>query len=469
MALARNAVISGGSAVLNIIARAETRRLLGLIRGLSKRMTTTQPSNAKQTGSAEPKHALAGLRVLDFSHALAGPFCTLLMADCGAEVYKLESPHGGELSRGWGPPFAEGEASFFLGLNRGKRGISIDLKKARGLELCLQLADRVDVLVENFRPGTMERIGLGYEAARARNPRLIYCSISGYGQNGPSRDEAAMDLIVECSSGFMSITGTEAGEQVRSGYAVADINAGLFATIGILMALQHRHRSGAGQHIDVSMFDSMISAMSSNYMSHLGSGKTPEPMGTAFPTVVPYQVFHGSDRVFSIAVGSEKLWGEFCEAIARADLRAHPGFASNALRIQNRQALERELDAVFRTRTADEWIAILRSAGIPCSLVLNFAEVVAHPQSAFREMFPWMDHAAAGRHRVTGSAIKMSETPGEISTPAPRLGEHTPTALKELLGMSDQSIAQLAAQGVILPEAPARTLQAHEPSHPKDQ
>lgn len=432
-------------------------------------MTTTERSNANQTGSAEPKHALAGLRVLDFSHALAGPFCTLLMADCGAEVYKLESPHGGELSRGWGPPFAGGEASFFLGLNRGKRGISIDLKKPRGLELCLQLVEHMDVLVENFRPGTMERIGLGYEAVHGRNPRLVYCSISGYGQNGPSRDEAAMDLIVECSSGFMSITGTEAGEQVRSGYAVADINAGLFATIGILMALQHRQRSGAGQYIDVSMFDSMISAMSSNYMSHLGSGKTPQPMGTAFPTVVPYQAFRASDRVFSIAVGSEKLWGEFCEAIARPDLRANPDFFSNALRIQNRQALEQQLEAVFKTRTAEGWIAILRSAGIPCSLVLNFAEVVAHPQAALREMFPWMEHATAGRHRVTGSAIKMSETPGRLSTPAPRLGEHTPNTLKELLGMSARSIAELAAQGVILPEAPVRKAQAHESSQPKDQ
>src|SRR5690348_11061198 len=195
-----------------------------------------QPVLIEQKSPGE-KQALAGLRVLDFSHALAGPYCTLMMADCGAEVYKLESPHGGELSRGWGPPFAGGEASFFLGLNRGKRGISIDLKQAKGIELCLGLIDRMDVLVENFRPGTMERIGLGYQTVRQRNPKLVYCSISGYGQNGPSRDEAAMDLIVECSSGFMSITGTAEGEQVRSGYAVADINAGLFATISILMAL----------------------------------------------------------------------------------------------------------------------------------------------------------------------------------------------------------------------------------------
>src|SRR5262252_8365949 len=300
----------------------------------------TTMNSAPDRPQSDAKHALAGLRVLDFSHALAGPYCTLMMADCGAEVYKLESPHGGELSRGWGPPFAGGDASFFLGLNRGKRGISIDLKHPQGVDLCLQLIERMDVLVENFRPGTMDRMNLGYAAVRTRNPRLIYCSISGYGQNGPSRDEAAMDLVVECSSGFMSITGTEDGEQVRSGYAVADINAGLFAVIGILLALQHRHRSGAGQYIDVSMFDAMISAMSSNYMSHLGSGKTPQPMGTAFPTVVPYQLFRASDRVFSLAVGSEKLWGEFCESIGCPELRAHPDYASNSLRIKNRQTLE---------------------------------------------------------------------------------------------------------------------------------
>jgi crotonobetainyl-CoA:carnitine CoA-transferase CaiB-like acyl-CoA transferase len=221
-------------------------------------------------------------------------------------------------------------------------------------------------------------------------------------RTGPSRDEAAMDLIVECSSGFMSITGTENGEQVRSGYAVADINAGLFSVIGILMALQYRNRTGQGQYIDVSMFDSMISAMSSNYMSHLGSGKTPQPMGTAFPTVVPYRVFRASDRVFSLAVGSEKLWGEFCQAIEHTELREHPDYGSNALRIQNRHALEARLQEIFETRTAAEWIEVLHAAGIPSSLVLNFAEVVAHPQSAFRgnvSLVAARDGRHSSRHR----------------------------------------------------------------------
>src|SRR5215471_876107 len=429
----------------------------------------TTMNSAPHKPQSDAKHALAGLRVLDFSHALAGPYCTLLMADCGAEVYKLESPHGGELSRGWGPPFAGGEASFFLGLNRGKRGISIDLKYPEGIELCLRLIDQMDVLVENFRPGTIERFGLGYDTVRVRNPRLIYCSISGYGQDGPSRDEAAMDLIVECSSGFMSITGTEQGEQVRSGYAVADINAGLFAVIGILMALQYRNRTGQGQYVDVSMFDSMISAMSSNYMSHLGSGKTPKPMGTAFPTVVPYRVFRASDRVFSLAVGSEKLWREFCEAIGHAELHGHPAYSSNALRIRNRQALEARLQEIFETRTAAEWIELLHAAGIPSALVLNFAEVVAHQQALFRGMFPWMEHPTAGRHRVTGSPIKMSETPGRPSSSAPLLGQDTPAALKALLGMDDRTIAELMAGKVILPEPDATGASSHERRIGKDQ
>jgi formyl-CoA transferase/CoA:oxalate CoA-transferase len=229
---------------------------------------------------------LDGLRVLDFSHALAGPYCTLLLADYGAEVCKLEAPTG-DMGRGRGPPFAGGISNFFLGLNRGKRGISIDLKSLEGLDLCLQLVECLDVLIENFCLGTMERIGLGYETARVRNPRLIYRSISGYGQDGPSRDEAAMDLVMQAASGLLSITGTEHGESVRCGYGVTDVTSGLFAVIGILLALQARQRTGLGQFVGVSMLDAMISTMTSNFVGYLGSGIVPGPMGTAFPTVVP--------------------------------------------------------------------------------------------------------------------------------------------------------------------------------------
>jgi len=396
------------------------------------------------------KPALAGFRVLDFSHALAGPYATLLLADFGASVYKLENRAGGDMGRGWGPPFAGPHSSFFLGLNRGKYGISIDLKQPAGVDLCLRLIEQMDVVVENFRPGTMDRLGLGYSAAAARNPRLVYCSISGYGQAGPSRDEAAMDLIVECSSGFMSITGTEAGEQVRSGYAVADINAGLFAVIGVLMALRAREQSGRGQYVDVSMLDSMISAMSSNYMTFLGSGTVPRPLGSGFPTVVPYRVFKAKDRSFSIAVGSEKLWSAFCRVIERKDLETHPDYATNARRVENRRALEDILAAIFRERDMQEWVDSFRAAGIPCSPVRNFAEVAEHPQTVLREMFPWIE-SSAGRHRVTGSPIKMSQTPARIGPPAPELGEHTALVLAEVLGLDACQLDSLAGAGIIVP------------------
>jgi len=391
---------------------------------------------------------LGGIRVLDFSHALAGPYCTMLLSDYGAEVYKLEA-RSGDMGRGWGPPFAGGMASFFLGLNRGKLGISIDLKQPEGLELCLRLIDRMDVLIENFRPGAMEKLGLGFEEVRKRNSRLIYCSISGYGQQGPSRDEAAMDLVVQASSGLLSITGTEEGESVRCGYGVTDVTAGLFAVIGILLALRARDATGRGQYVDVSMLDGMISTMSSNYMSYLGSGIVPKPMGTSFPTVVPYRVYQASDREVAIAVGSERLWSIFCATIERLDLEKHPDFLTNALRIVNREKLEPVLERVFSARTAEEWVERLQAAGVPSSLVRNFEEVAAHPQSEVRKMFPVLDQSTAGAHKVTGTPVKLSETPGGPNLPAPLLGQHTRSVLKEVFDLSDARVDDFIARGIV--------------------
>jgi crotonobetainyl-CoA:carnitine CoA-transferase CaiB-like acyl-CoA transferase len=392
--------------------------------------------------------ALEGIAVLDFTHALAGPYCTLLLSDYGARVYKLEA-RSGDMARGWGPPFAGGISSVFLGLNRGKQGISIDIRQPEGLDLCLRLIDKVDVLVQNFRPGTMEKLGLGYEALHQRNPRLVYCSISGYGPEGPSRDEAAMDLVVQSSSGLLSITGTKEGESVRCGYGVTDVTAGMFAMIGILLALRARETTGRGQFIDVSMLDGMISTMSSNYMSFLGSGIVPQPMGTAFPTVVPYRVFRTRDREISIAVGSEKLWAAFCRSLGRPDLEKHPDYASNALRIGNRVRLEALLAEIFLQQSAQEWIARLHAAGIPCSLVRDFREVSEHPQSELRKMFPYIDHPTAGRHRVTGTPVKLSETPGAPSSPAPLLGQHTRSTLKEMFAFEDGQIDELLSRRIL--------------------
>jgi crotonobetainyl-CoA:carnitine CoA-transferase CaiB-like acyl-CoA transferase len=393
---------------------------------------------------------LSGVKVLDFSHALAGPFCTMLLADYGATVYKLESPDGGDIGRGWAPPFTGDQASYFLGLNRGKQGVSVNLKRPEGVELCLRMMEKVDVVIENFRPGTLARLGLGYDVARSQNPRLVYCSISGYGQAGPSRDQSAMDLIVQASSGLISVTGSPDGQLARCGHSVADTTAGMFALIGILMALRARDCTGVGQFVDVSMLDSMISAMTSNFVNYLGSGIVPRPLGTAFPSIVPYRTFPTKDRDLAVAVGSEKLWQVFSESIGRPDLIDHTDYANNALRVKNRGVLEPMLAGIFAEDTAENWFRKLSAAGVPCSPVRTFADVVSDPQAALRGMFPVLDHPTAGPFTVTGPPIKLSATPARVSSAAPLLGEHTRQALSELLDLSPSDLDGLVSAGAIM-------------------
>lgn len=387
---------------------------------------------------------LTGLRVLDFSHALAGPYCTMLLAQYGAEILKIEDPASGDVGRSWGPPFTGSEASYFLGLNAGKRSLAIDLKNPEGLALCLDLAANADILIENMRPGTMKRLGLGYEAVRARNPRVIYCAISGYGQTGPARDDTAMDLIVQASSGLISITGVEGGERVRSGHSVGDINAGMFALIGIQLALEARHRTGEGQFVDVSMQDGMISAMASNYAFYFGSGVVPEPLGTRFATIVPYRGFPTKDREMVIAVASQKLWRIFCAALDRPDLADHPDYSTNPLRVANRKVLEPIIEEILRAKSCSEWSKIFADFGIPCSPVRNLEEVVNDPQSTAREMFP-----NAGATRITGPPVKLSATPGAAQNPAPKLGADTRATLAELLDLDEAALQALSKSGAI--------------------
>ncbi|MGA3185730.1 MAG: CoA transferase [Bryobacteraceae bacterium] len=387
---------------------------------------------------------LTGLRVLDFSHALAGPYCTMLLAQYGAEILKIEDPSTGDVGRSWAPPFTGGEASYFLALNSGKRSLAIDLKTPAGLAVVLDLVEHADILIENMRPGTMTRLGLGYDAVRARNPRLIYCAISGYGQTGPSRDDPAMDLIVQASSGLISTTGVEGGEKVRSGHSVADITAGMFAIVGIQLALEARHRTGEGQFVDVSMLDGLISAMASNYGYYFGSGIVPEPMGTRFSTIVPYRGFPTRDREIVIAVASQKLWRTFCASIGRPDLANHPDYATNPLRVANRDVLEPLIAGIFRTRTCAEWVQIFAEHGIPCSPVRNLEEVANDPQTTARDMFP-----EVGGIRVTGLPVKLSATPGAVSHPAPKLGADTRATLAELLHLDEPALEALAKSGAI--------------------
>ncbi len=387
---------------------------------------------------------LQNVRVLDFTHALAGPYCTLLLAGYGAAVYKLESPSG-DMGRGWGPPYTDTQASYFLGVNAGKKGICIDLKKPQGRELCLQLISQVDVLIENFRVGAMDRLGLGFQQAHERNPKLVYCSISGYGQDGPSRDQPAMDLILQAASGLISVTGVKGGETVRCGHSVADITAGMFAVIGILMALRSRDQTGVGQFVDVSMFDSMISAMASNFANYLGSGNVPGPLGTSFASIVPYRTFATGDHDIAIAVGSEKIWENFCTVIGWPDLVSHPDYATNAVRVRNRDVLEPLLSEILSKDTAENWASRFLAAGVPSSPVRTFEEVYKDPQSAVRRMF---QHD--GSLPITGLPIKMAAAPDLPRSAAPLLGEHTREVLVDLLGYSAHQIGSLLETGIIL-------------------
>ena len=359
----------------------------------------TVPPHATRNDPSKP---LAGLRVLDFSHALAGPFCTLVLAEYGADIYKLESRDGGDIGRGWGPPNYGDQSSFFMGLNRGKFGISIDLKKPEGIELCLRLVETMDVFLENFRPGTMERLGLGYEAVAARNPRIIYCSISGYGQDGPSRNEPAMDLIVQSSSGLMSITGTEDGGPVRCGYSVADVSAGHVRHHGNFDGPAVAGQNGTRpihRRLDVRQHD-----LGHDQLLHdlpgIGHAAEADGVGLSHDRSLP-RLF-GKDRDFSIAIGSEKLWTAFCAALQASRSRAPSRLRHEPPAGEEPPRDRRPAVRLFRTRPAAEWLKILGAEGIPCSLVRNLREVVEDPQSDIpRHVSDGAEFArrAAPRHR----------------------------------------------------------------------
>ena len=385
------------------------------------------------TGDPVLPMPLDGITVLDFSHALAGPYCTMLMAAYGARVLKIEGPDG-DIGRTWGPPFQGVDASYFVGLNSGKESVVIDLKTPVGLQMCRQLASKADILVENFRPGTLSRFGLDYASLSVASPRLIYVSISGYGQTGPRRLEPAMDLIIQSASGLMSITGTTAGETVKTGHSIADITAGLFALIGAMMAIEARHRTHRGQFVDVSMMDTVMSTMLPNFARYLASGTIPGPMGTAFDGIVPYRNYRCADREITIAVASDKLWTSFCEAIGRVDLTQNPLYQTNPLRVMHRHSLEPILEALFLAHSASHWAGELSKHGIPCTVVRNLRDVVDDEQTAARNMIPLVEHALAGPIRVLGVPVQLSETPGRIRQAAPLLGAATEAVRKEIFG-----------------------------------
>jgi formyl-CoA transferase/CoA:oxalate CoA-transferase len=392
---------------------------------------------------------LEDVKVLDLSHALAGPFCSTMLADFGAQVIKLEPKGAGDIARAWGPPLPGGETSYFVSLHRNKKGIEVDLKHEKGKELFFRLVEQCDVVLENYRTGALARLGLGYEVARERNPGIIYCSVSGFGQDGPYRDRAALDLILQAESGMISVTGDPGSHGARAGTSIADMTAGMYAAYGIMLALRVKERTGRGQAIDVSMLEGQMSLLGTMIGGYLADGEIPKPMGTAYKALLPYQTFRTKTRDLALAVGSEKLWKIFCPVIGAPELADDPRYRRNADRSRNRDTLIPTLEAIFLTRAYEEWEKVLLANGIPVGAINNIAELVEHPQVKARGTLVEMDHPRAGKVRMVGAPMRLSETPGSVRTPAPMLGEHTEEVLKGLLGVGVDEIASLRAAGVI--------------------
>jgi len=404
------------------------------------------------TGRGDTPAALADVVVLDLSHALAGPFASTMLGDYGAEIIKIE-PLDGEISRHWGPPFYGEEAAYFVNLNRNKQSVAIDLKHPEGRAIFFRLLERADVVLENLRVGTVAKLGIDYARVRERQPRIVYCSVSGFGQDGPYRDRAALDLVVQAESGMISITGEPGGRGVRAGVSIADITAGMYAAFAILAALHARERSGVGQFIDVSMLEGQLAIMSGMFGAFLADGLVPGPLGTAYGALLPYQTFRTRTRDIAVGIGSDKLWRTFCPLVGAADLADDPRFVTNAARNRHRPALIETLQTALLTRSYEEWEAILTPAGIPIGAINTLDQVVAHPQVEARGAFVESTHPVAGAITMVGPPVRMSATPGSVRRPAPLLGEHTAAVLRERLGMAEAEISRLADARVIVTRA----------------
>ncbi len=391
---------------------------------------------------------LEGVRVVDLSRVLAGPYCTMMLGDLGAEVIKVESPEGDE-ARQWGPPFAGGESAYYLCVNRNKKGITINLKTEAGQGLLRELVQRSDILVENFRVGTMERWGLGYEALKELNPALVYCAITGFGPTGPYKDQAGYDFIVQAMGGIMSITGEPEGPPMKVGVAIVDITAGLFAAVGILGALRERDHSGLGQRIDVSLLEAQVAWLANVGSNYLVSGQRPRRYGNAHASIVPYETFKARDSYIAIGVGNDRQWQRFCQLLGREELAHDPRFATNPRRVENREVLIPILQEIIATRDGEEWLRLIREADIPCSPINTIDRVFQDPQVLHREMVVEIPHPTACKVKLAGIPFKLSRTPARISRHPPLLGEHTAEVLADILGYGADRIASLREQGVL--------------------
>jgi len=392
---------------------------------------------------------LADVKVLDLSHALAGPFCSTMLADFGAQVIKIEPPGAGDIARTWGQPMPGPDHAYFVSLHRNKQAIVVDLKHPQGRELFLRMVERCDVVLENYRTGALARLGIDYAAARERNRGIIYCSISGFGQDGPYRDRAALDLVLQAESGLVSVTGEEGSNGTRAGYSIADMTAGMYSAYGIMLALRVKERTGEGQSIDISMMEGQLALLVTMFGDYFASGKIPRPMGTAYPAVVPYQAFRTRTRDLVLAIAGEKLWQKFCPVIGRPELADDPRYRTVPDRNRNRASLAATLQEVFLTRSYEEWEKLLLTNDIPVGAINNIAQVVEHPQVKARRSLVEFDHPQAGKVRQPASPVRLSRTPGVPRSPAPLHGEHTEQVLRDLMGMAPADIAALAAAGVI--------------------
>lgn len=392
---------------------------------------------------------LDGIRVLDLTRVLAGPYCTMFLGDLGAEVVKVEQPGVGDDTRGWGPPFAGGESAYFLCVNRNKKSITVDLKSQEGIALLRRLAESADVLVENFRPRTMDRLGLGEAELRARNPQLIFASLSGFGADGPMSDWPGYDLIVQAWGGLMSITGMPDGEPTKVGVAIIDLVAGLMLGKAIVAALFAREKLGCGQKIDTSLLEAEVACLINVGSNYLLEGKIPRRWGNSHPSIVPYQSFKSADGYLVVGVASEAIWRRFCGALGRSELADNPRFAKNSNRVKNRAELIRILADIFVTRPTDGWLKLLTEANVPSAPVQTIDQVFSAPQVLQRNMLVEVEHPKSGTVRMAGIPVKFSATPAAIRLPPPMLGQNSREVLESWLGMKPEQIQELKRRGVI--------------------
>jgi crotonobetainyl-CoA:carnitine CoA-transferase CaiB-like acyl-CoA transferase len=392
---------------------------------------------------------LEGIRVIDLSRILAGPYCTQALADAGADVVKVEEPGKGDDTRGWGPPFVMGESTYFLAVNRGKRGITLNLKDERGQAILWRLLERADVLVENFRPGTLARLGFGEQAVRARFPRIVYASISGYGADGPLGGRPGYDAVIQGEGGLMSVTGEQDGPPLKAGASLVDVLAGMTALQGIVLALLRRERTGEGGRVDVSLLESLLAPLAYHNTAWLLAGQEPRRLGNRHPNLAPYETFEAADGHLIVGAGNDALFHALCVAAGVPELSADPRFARNRDRVSNGDALRAVLGPLFRTRPLADWLARLESAGVPCGRVRSVGEALESAQVAARGLILEIAHATLGRARFVGSPIRLSDAERSSLRPPPLLGQHTDEVLEERIGATPAELAELRRAGVI--------------------